>query len=481
MLRTRSTIWAGLVVLAALPLGAEGAPEARLSARLQAAVRQAPRSLQLVWVYFKDKPAAGERETTLSSRSLLRRALRGSADTRQAFEDRPVSSRYVAAVARLGRVRHVSRWFNAVSAELGPEELRALAGEAFVERVDLVGRYRRRAEPVQRIAPQASAETSRPQDVAALDYGTSLNQLQQIQVPAVHGMGLDGSGVIVAMFDSGFDNLAHEAFAATQILARHDFVNGDEDVGDGTDRGEGSHGTATLSVVGGFKEGQIVGPAYRASFLLAKTEDTFSETPVEEDNWAAAAEWAEAQGADVISSSLGYLDYDLGFTSLTWADMNGAKAVSTLAAEKATERGVVVVVSAGNQGFNAEHNTLGAPADGVHVLTVGAVDPSGRRTSFSSVGPSADQRIKPDVAAQGHLVKAAGSGAVNEYAYVDGTSFSCPLTAGVVALLLQAHPTYTVDQVLAVMRSTAGQAATPDNLLGWGIVNAAAAVQAKAP
>jgi subtilisin family serine protease len=233
--------------------------------------------------------------------------------------------------------------------------------------------------------------------------------------------------------------------------------------------------------VGGFKEGQIVGPAYRASFLLAKTEDTFSETPVEEDNWAAAAEWAEARGADVISSSLGYLDYDAPFTSLSWADMNGAKAVSTLAAEKAAERGVVVVVSAGNQGFNPDHNTLGAPADGVHVLTVGAVDPFGRRTSFSSVGPSADQRIKPDVAAQGRLVKAAGPGAVNEYAYVDGTSFSCPLTAGVVALLLQAHPTYTVDQVLAVMRSTAGQAAAPDNLLGWGIVNAAAAVQAKAP
>jgi subtilisin family serine protease len=183
----------------------------------------------------------------------------------------------------------------------------------------------------------------------------------------------------------------------------------------------------------------------------------------------------------VISSSLGYLTYDAGFTSLTWADMDGARAVSTRAAEKAAERGVVVVVSAGNQGYDAAHNTLGAPADAVHALTVGAVDAFGLRTGFSSVGPTADLRIKPDVAAQGRLVKAASSSSTSGYTLVDGTSFSCPLTAGVVALLLQAHPKYTVDQVLAVLRSTASQADRPDNLLGWGIVNAVAAVQAPAP
>src|SRR5262249_11560479 len=156
--------------------------------------------------------------------------------------------------------------------------------------------------------------------------------------------------------------LSHEAFATMAIADRHDFVNGDDDVGNGRDRGEGSHGTETLSTLGGVSPGHLIGPAYAATFLLAKTEDTPSETPVEEDNWAAAAEWAEARGADVISSSLGYLTFDPGFTSYTFADMNGSTAISTRAADLAGQRGVVVVDSAGNEGSNASHNTLGAPA-----------------------------------------------------------------------------------------------------------------------
>src|SRR5262249_42191848 len=142
----------------------------------------------------------------------------------------------------------------------------------------------------------------------ALDYGPAVGQLNQIDVPAVHQMGLHGEGVIVAIFDAGFDTLSHEAFSSMSIAARHDFVNGDDDVGNGRDRGEGSHGTETLSVLGGFSPGHLIGPAFAATFLLAKTEDTTSETQVEEDNWAAAAEWAEARGADVIS--LGYLTFD---------------------------------------------------------------------------------------------------------------------------------------------------------------------------
>ena len=256
----------------------------------------------------------------------------------------------------------------------------------------------------------------------ALDYGPSLGQLAQIKVPEVHDMGLHGEGVVVGVFDAGFSNLAHEAFAGLRILASHDFVNGDEDVGDGADRGEGSHGTQTLSTLAGYKPGQLIGPAFAASVLLAKTENTESETPVEEDNWAAAAEWAEALGVDVVSSSLGYLDYDGPYPSYSWADMNGERAISTRAAERAASLGVVVVNSAGNSGFNPDHNTLGAPADGRRVLAVAAVSSSGRRADFSSVGPSADGRVKPDLAAQGVSVRVASPDRVNGYTVSSGTS-----------------------------------------------------------
>jgi subtilisin family serine protease len=231
-------------------------------------------------------------------------------------------------------------------------------------------------------------------------------------------------------------------------------------------------------VVGGFQSGRLIGPAFAATFLLAKTEDTTSETPVEEDNWAAAAEWAEARGADVISSSLGYLTFDAPHRSYTPADMNGQTAISTKAADAAAARGVVVVNSAGNSGFSSTGNTLGAPADGRLVIAVGAVDAAGNRVSFSSVGPSADGRVKPDVVAQGSAVIAATPGTGSGYAPVNGTSFSCPLTAGVVALMLQARPSATVQQVEDALRRTASRANTPDNLTGHGLVNALAAVEA---
>ncbi len=211
------------------------------------------------------------------------------------------------------------------------------------------------------------------------------------------------------------------------------------------------------------------------------TEDSRSETPVEEDNWAAAAEWAESLGVDVISSSLAYSRFDFPYTSYTDRDMDGATAVTTIAATMAAARGVVVVNSAGNAGFDPARNTLVAPADGVQVVSAGAVDRAGLRAPFSSVGPTADGRIKPDVAALGVAVKVATLTTVGSYGFASGTSFSCPLTTGVVALLLEAHPAYTVDDVLLALRSTSSQTAAPDNLLGWGILDAVAAVDLVLP
>ena len=467
------------LVAAAAPLAAAERPD-RLSQRLAGGPAGAQYA---VWVYLKDKGPVAEAMAlaagTINARALARRAARGRLRT-VTLADAPMRYEYVAAVAAAStRVRNVSRWLNAVSVEATPAQVAALEALPFVVRVDMVRRYRQRREELDLRA--AAAEAVEPMRKAStLDYGSSFAQLNQIKVPFLHDLGLDGRGVIVAVLDAGFNNLPHEVFATTSILATRDFVNGDVGVADG-DVGEGSHGTATLSVLGGYRPGQLIGPAYAASFLLAKTENTESETPVEEDNWAAAAEWAESMGADVISSSLGYLDYDRPFTSYTAADMNGDTAISTRAADLAGERGVVVVNSAGNEGFSSSSNTLGAPADGNLVLAVGAVTSSGTRASFSSVGPSADGRIKPDVAADGVSVKVAAPNGTAAYATASGTSFSCPLTAGVVALLLQANPSATVDQVFQALRSTASQAGRPDNLLGYGIVDALAALRVIAP
>lgn len=456
-----------LVAAAATPVAAAPAGRTlRLSAALEAARAG---ETQPVWVFFRDKgdaPAAAP----LTPRAVARRQARGTLPVVSAA-DAPVAAAYAAEVARVAHVRHASRWFNAVSVDATPAQVEALAALPFVERLDLVARLRRQPEPAD--APvDGTVRSARRRAPEAIDYGPSLGQLEQIGVPTLHRAGYDGTGVVVAVFDAGFDNLGHEALAATKILAQYDFVNGDLDVANGTDRGEGSHGTNTLSVIGGYREGMLVGPAYGATFLLAKTEDTTRETPVEEDHWAAAAEWAEAAGADVISSSLGYLEYDAGFRSLTARELDGDTAVSTRAADLAAERGVVVVNSAGNSGFDATRNTLGAPADGHGVVAVGAVDASGARASFSSVGPSADGRIKPDVAAQGVAVVAAASTSRTGYRLVNGTSFSCPLTAGVAALLLQIHPTRTAAEIRDAMRASASQAGAPDNLLGYGIVDA---------
>jgi subtilisin family serine protease len=468
-------------LLAVLFVLASGAAEAADGPRLSERLANGPRGRYAVWVYFKDRGPAADAlsaaQATVTPRALARRAARGSAGVSVA--DAPPSPAYVAAVSLAStRLRQQSRWMNAVSVEATASQVGAIEALPFVARVDVVRGFRKRREDMDTGVAAMAVEPLRK--ASTLSYGSAFGQVNQIKVPFLHDLGLDGRGVIVAVFDAGFNNLRHEAFATTRILATRDFVNGDTDVGDGG-RGEGSHGTATLSVIGGFKDGQIIGPAYGASYLLAKTEDTDSETPVEEDNWAAAVEWAEAQGVDVISSSLGYLTYDPPFPSYTAADMDGETAISTRAADRAGELGVVVVSSAGNEGLNTRANTLGAPADGDLVLAVGAVSSTGARASFSSVGPTADGRIKPDVSAQGVAVKIAVPGSPTAYTTANGTSFSCPLAAGVATLLLQANPSATPTQVMDALRSTASQASHPDNLLGYGIIDALAALRVLAP
>ena len=433
----------------------------------------------LVWIFFNDKenPAVFKLENPekfVSEKSLKRRSKVLPHDKLISNKDIPVNINYIKKVKKLGfRLKQKSRWFNGISGFATKQEIALISDLPFVKKIDVVEKFRKDygAEikdesnlPQKTISPQ-------PEGIHNLNYGNSFTQLDQINIPSVQDLGYNGQGVTVCVMDAGFDNLSHEAFDSINIIAEWNFVDNSSDVSGHY------HGTNTLSIIGGFKEGELIGPAFGSNYILAVTEDVSSETPVEEDNWIAAMEWADSIGVDVTSTSLGYLAFNAPYSSYTWEDMDGKTARITIAADHAASLGIIVVNSAGNNGFNSDHNTLDAPADGDSVFTIGAVTSSGIRSGFSSVGPTVDGRIKPDLMAMGSSVYAAGTSSLTSYGTVSGTSYACPLAAGCAALLLSYQPSLIPMEILNLFRQTASQSNNPDRLMGWGIIDTYAAFQ----
>jgi hypothetical protein len=435
-----------------------------------------------VWVFFKDK--GNQIENCLSnplsivSEKSIKRRMKLNKESLLDFSDLPVYQNYIEQVKGTGfQLRNKSKWFNAISGFATKEQIVRISMFDFVKQIDLVKGYSTTKPNFEKENSfQIENKTRQPEKLYSLDYGNSFTQNNLINVPAVHNLGFDGSGVTICVMDAGFNNLAHVVFDSMNIIATWDFVNGDPNVGDENDMGSGSHGTYVLSVLGGYAHGNLIGPAYRANYILAKTENTESETPVEEDNWVAALEWADSIGVDITSTSLGYLDYDSPFIGYTWQDMDGNTALITRAADLAVKKGIVVVNSAGNEGSRGTPNTLVAPADGDSVFAIGGVDASGLRVSFSSYGPTVDGRIKPDFMAMGTGVVSARAFNQIQYTTVSGTSFSCPLTSGAIALLLQANPNLTPIQLRNILRQTSSKSSNPDNFYGWGIINTLSAL-----
>jgi len=434
-----------------------------------------------IWIYFKDKGENAAQklsvapEKFLSERAIERRERIKKVGTSSiiTMEDLPLEPAYVAGVAAIAtKLRHEVKWFNAVSATATTNDIERLRKLPYVKEIELVVRFK----PQRLLQQETTFEQEQPPVPSGvtplINYGSSLNQNEQLNTIALHNQGINGAGVIVAVFDAGFSNLSHPALVTRPIVATYDFQT------NSTTLGSHSHGQNTFSCVGGFSDGNLVGTAYGASFALARTEVDPTERPLEEDNWARAVIWADSLGVDVITSSLTYgapsAPFDPPWPSYTWQDMDGATTTITHAADRAAQLGIVVVNSAGNDGdVPLPQNTLGGPADGLDVVTVGAVGSTGNRVSFSSVGPTSDGRIKPDVMAKGSGAWAAVG--ASGYGGVSGTSFSCPLTAGVVALVLQANPGLTPKQVAEALRETASRANAPDRQYGWGIANAAKA------
>ncbi len=478
MRRTRQNVAVGfsLVLVAALSLPSVAGPPA---ASADTGFRAEDAVGARMWVFFTDKglgrggeaAAVAAFRAALPERSLARRAKVGAEVN---LNDVPVSRAHTAEVEATGAIIETrSRWLNAVSVTADADQAAAIEALPFVREVRPVARGTKR-EPIPFDGTGERRHGSAPGNVArggrSFDYGPSFGQLDQIGIVDLHDEGFDGTGVLICMLDTGFDT-DHQAFRHLDLVAERDFINDDAETANepGDPDGQDSHGTATLSCVGAAYDGELYGGAYNASFAVGKTEKVDEEIEVEEDYWVEGVEWADSLGADIVSSSLGYLDW------YTYEDMDGGTAVTTIAADMAAARGIVVVNSMGNEGAGAWRYMI-APADGDSVLSIGAVDSTGVRASFSSVGPTYDGRIKPDVMAQGLYVHVATTEDTASYRESHGTSFSCPLTASAVGLLLQGHPDWGPIDVIDALHSTASQSASPDTAMGWGIVDAYAAM-----
>ena len=391
-----------------------------------------------------------------------------------------ISERAAAAGARV-RVR--SRWLHAVSADVPAAALRRLLEDRDLRRVQPLGRFKLRpprpGRPVLDLAPRVTlAPAAGPGDTCGVTpgddpvLGPSAMPYRQLHLRPLTDQGVDATGVRIALLDTGFDT-SNPAFNGITITAQYDFVFHDDTVMDqpGKDvAGAQSHGTATWSLFAGDVPGRLHGIARGAHYLLAKTEDVRSETRVEEDNYVHALEWADSIGVDIVSSSLGYLSFDNGF-SYTPSQLNGDIAVTSMGAEIAAQRGILVVTAAGNDG--PAFRTLVTPGDADSVLTIGAEDSLGTIGFFSSRGPTADGRIKPDFTAPGVAVCVVT--AVGHVGRADGTSFATPLLAASAALVKQMHPSLLPTDLRAAFRSTATQRASPDSTYGWGRPDVAAA------
>ena len=382
--------------------------------------------------------------------------------------DIPVNSSYIDSVKLQGAVVYTtSKWFNGATIECDTIVLNAVRSLPFVLSVSKVFRlgppriHKNTESGIPFIGQSILKSTGINEG-----FGNSFNQIHLMNGEFLHENGFKGEGIQIAVIDDGFfsvnsftvfEKLRNE----NRILATYDFVSNETSVYE-----DDSHGMSVLSTIAGYVPGQLIGTAPQASFYLLRSEDAGSENIIEEYNWNAAAEFADSAGADVITSSLGYTEFDDASTNHVYTDMDGDHCPSSIAADFAASKGMLVLTSAGNSGSSAWHY-IGAPSDGDRVISVGAVDSIGRRASFTSYGPASDGDVKPNLVAKG--VKCTLANASGGISTGNGTSFACPILSGAAACIWQRYTMKTNMEIKDAIERSASLYLTPNDSFGYGI------------
>jgi subtilisin family serine protease len=428
------------------------------------------------WVYFTAKTDSQSYFDAplkmLSQRALDRRS---NQKIPLDLKDVPINKNYIALVNDLAGVTVLakSKWLNALHVRGTLAAINSLKTYEFVSSIDFANKSLNqtgkiastiKVKQTNKVKNQAKVKDTK----VDYSYGSSSNQIQMLHGDALHQQNFTGAGIVIAVLDGGFPNVNtilpfQRLRESKRILGGYDFVYRNANFYTGS-----SHGTSVLSTMAGYKENELVGTAPDASYYLFITEDNLSENPVEESLWVEAAEQADSLGVDIINTSLGYFDYDKPAYNHTYSQMDGKTAFISKGAEIAFSRGMIIVASAGNSGGTSDPY-IAAPADAASVLAIGAVTASETRASFSSIGPSFDGRVKPDVMAQG--ANTVLSDELGKISTANGTSFSSPIMAGMIACLWQAFPSKTNKEIRQLVLESANRFTTPSSQYGYGIPN----------
>lgn len=439
---------------------------AALALTLAAAAQTAPATY---WVQFTDKAhtpySLSAPEAYLSPRAIERREHQHIAIDSL---DLPVDPAYVTALLAAGQfsLHSTSKWSNAVTiVSTDTAALDTLTHLPFVRQLRSVRTY---APPTAAADKFPRAQRMALGSADSSTYGPSLRQIAMMNGHLLHELGsARGEGMLIGILDSGFDR-ADSLDAFSDLRAREGIRFTRDLVLPGGDVYRAHwHGRSVLSVMAGHLPGRLLGTAPAADYVLLRTEDADSENLVEEDNWVAGAELADSIGCDVLNTSLGYTQFDDSTQDHVYADLDGRTTRIAIAANIASRKGMIPVISAGNSGAAPWHY-ISTPADAIDVLTVGAVDQFRQVAGFSSRGPSADGRVKPDVSAMGSgTVGLSADG--SDVAYINGTSFSSPLVCGLTACLWQLHRDRSAHEIMDAVRRSASHFATPNDSIGHGI------------